>query len=305
MWIAVVAIVVVAIVVVAGLYALKVGPFAPAKNPSATSGQAGGFTQGQVVTFQYMGAYSCQPSLAQLYPSQASINTTTNCEVGAADQNAIPSQVPEWVLVPAFAGMTIFGVTALGADSRGFPVSGGSSVLTDCGAGGSPTGCPDHPKLIYSPAFTTVEQFANITTGYNGLPEGVLPTPAHDHLLNTTTDFPNVEWGTIVVLVFDPNIFPDRVTGACTAHTASNLSSATGNCLTSIAALARALGQQSSAVATANGGSPGNPIWKALGGPKDQVLVPGDITIAQLNNLNSDLYIPFSVVPGAPSSFPT
>ncbi|MCI4363522.1 MAG: hypothetical protein L3K13_04370, partial [Thermoplasmata archaeon] len=157
----------------------------------------------------------------------------------------------------------------------------------------------------YSPSFTTVEQFTNTSSGYGGLPEGVLPIPAHDNLVNTSANTPNVEWGTIVVLVFDPNIFPDRATGTCAATTTSNLSSPTGNCLNSFAALSRALDTSSSSVARANGGSPGNPIWKSLSGSGLQVVVPGDINIAQLNNLNANLYIPFSTQPGAPSSFPT
>ena len=295
---------IVVIVVVAGLYVAKIGPFAASKGSGGAPSEAGGFTGGQVVTFLYNGTYLCTPALTTFYPGEGSISSTTNCEVGGASQTAV-QQVPEWVLVPAFAGLTIFGATAFGASSRGFPMFGGQALLTDCGGGGSPTACPDHPTAIYSPAFTTVEQFLNISSGADGYPEGVLPTPAHDHLLNTTATFPNVEWGTIVVLVFDPNIWPDRATGACTALVASNLSSPTANCLTSITGLVHALSTSSSAVAAANGGSNNNGIWKALGGPKTQVVVPGDVTVAEINNLNANLYMPFAVQPGAPSSFPS
>ena len=303
--IAVAAIVVVVIVVVAGLYVAKIGPFAPANSSGATSEVAGGFTEGQVVTFVYTGNYQCTPSLTAYFPNESSITSTTTCEAGAANQTAVSGQVPQWVLVPAFAGLSIFGVASLGANDRGFPQFQGGALPTDCGGGGSPTGCPDHPVAMYSPAFTTVEKFLNMSSGVGGYPEGVLPTPAHDHLLNTSTTFPNVPWGSIVVLVFDPNIWPDRVTGACTARVASSLSSATGNCLTTIAALDSALTTSTTAIATANGGSPGNPIWKAFGGPNAQVVIPGDLTIAQINHLNTNLYIPFSVQPGAPSSFPS
>ena len=299
----VVVVIIVAIVVaIAGLYFAGVGPFAKS-TPSPL--EAGGFTKGSVVTFVYSGTYECVPGLLTFYPGQTLANTTANsCEVGNASQSAVV-QVPEWVLVPAYAGLSIFGVTALGANARGFPVFESSAVLTDCGAGGSPTGCSDHPNYLYSPAYTAVEQSLGITTGYGTLPEGVLPTPAHDHLIDTAASFPNIEWGTIVVLVFDPNIFPDRATGSCSTVVTSNLSSPTGNCLTSLAALEAALTTQSTSVATANSG---NHIWTTLrnsGAVDLQVLVPGDVTVSQINNLDSNLYIPFSVQPGAPSSFPT
>ena len=298
--IAVGAILVVLLLVLASVYFLKIGPFAPSGSNAPTPREAAGFTEGQVVTFVYPGNFTCLPALPKLFPNASSVNSTTSCVVGAADQNAL-DQVPEWVLVPVFAGLSIFGLPALGSDSRGFPQSGGHSLLTDCGAGGSPTGCPDHPTYLYSPAFTAVEQFINITAGYQGLPEGVLPTPAHDHLINTSATYPNVWWGTVVVLVLDPNIFPDRATGTCTVVDASNLPNPTGNCLSSLAGLGRAMGTNSTAVAAANGGSANNPIWKALGGPNLQVVVPGDLSILQENDLNSNLYIPFSVQPGTPT----
>lgn len=294
------AIVIVVVVIVAGLYFAKVGPFATS-SPAPAPQQAGGFTKGAVVTFVYTGAYSCTPALLSFFPNETTAASKTNCEAGAADQSAI-QQVPEWVLVPAFAGLSIFGVTALNATARGFPTFQASPLLTDCGAGGSPTACSDHPAYLYSPAFTAVEEYINITSGYGGLPEGVLPTPAHDHLIDTAPTFPNVQWGTIVVLVFDPDIWPDRATGTCSAVVASNLSSPKANCLVSLTALEAALTTESSAVAAANGG---NPIWQALGSPTEQVVVPGDVTVTELNNLNANLYIPFSVQPGAPASFPS
>ena len=44
-----------------------------------------------------------------------------------------------------------------------------------------------------------------------------------------------------------------------------------------------------------------NGIWQTLNSGCDQVVVPG----ADLNNLNGNLYIPFSVMPGAPPMFPS
>ncbi len=265
----------------------------------------GGFTVGQVVTFQYNGTntFLCTPGLLTFFPYASGAAAKTNCEVGAASQNAV-SQVPEWVLVPAFAGLSVFGVTALGANSRGFPVFGGTALLTDCGAGGSNTSCPNHPTYLYSPLFAAVEQHLGITTGYGGLPQGVLPTPAHDHLINTTTTFPNVDWGTVAVLVFDPNIWPARDTGTCTKAVADNLTSPTGNCLTTLAALVSAITTFTSANAAANGGSSPNPIWATLGNTSLQVVIPGLTVPGQIMNLNSNLYIPFAVQPGAPPTFP-
>jgi hypothetical protein len=307
-WIAAVGVVLV--VVVAGLAAYYVTR--PPARPAATF-TTGGFTDGQVVAFTYPsvaatpgnGSWVCTPGLTTFFPSETGALKFTSCEAGAADQSAVPGQVPQWVLVPAFAGLSIFGVTALGASSRGFPQYNGTALPTDCGAGGSPTACADHPTYLYSPLFTDVENFLNLTAGYGGLPLGVLPTPSHDHLLNTSTTFGNVPWGSIVVLVLDPNILPSRSTGGCTQVVASNLSNPTGNCLNSLAALDRALSTYSSAVVNANGGTNHNPIWQTLGGPTLQVIVPGDLTIAQINDLDMNFYDWFAVSPGVPSSFPS
>ncbi len=304
------ALVIVVVVVVAGVaiyYETR-----PSATPASTF-TTGGFTANQVVTFTYPsvtanpgnGSWVCTPGLTTFFPSETGALKYTQCEAGAANQNAVPGQLPQWVLVPAFAGLSIFGVAALGASTQGFPQYNGTTIATDCGAGGSPAACADHPTYLYSPLFTDVENFLNLTSGYGGLPLGVLPTPSHDHLLNTTTTYPNIPWGSIVVLVLDPNILPARATGECTQVVASNLSSPTGNCLNSVAALDRALSTHSSAVANANGGTNHNPIWETFGGPTLQVIVPGDLTIPQINNLNMNFYDWFAVSPGTPSSFPS
>lgn len=306
------AIIIVVIVIVAGLYIGKVGPFAT--HTSTPPLDEGGFTQGSVVTFIYNGTntFVCTPGPTTLFPGNATAqaaSSKTGCDVGAANQNAV-EQVPEWVLVPAFDGLSVFGVAALGASTDGFPANNGSALLTDCGAGGTTAGCVDHPTYLYSPFFSAVEQNIGQGSGYAGLPLGVLPTPAHDHLINTSTDYPNVYWGTIAVLVLDPNILPDRATGGCTATVHSNLSNPVGNCLTTLTALERAATTCSSSVIAFNSAAK-NPIWTTLNGLTssticDQVVVPGDVTIPQIDsNLNSNLYIPFAVSPGAPSSFPT
>lgn len=287
------------ILVVAGLYLVDPGLLGLGKKTAPA--EAGGFAQGQIVYFNYTGQWECKPNLASILPSAPSnASNFTQCGVSPSTVASVePTQLPEWVLVPAFAGLSIFGQTALGATAAGFPQFNRTVVATDCGAGGSPTACPDHPPYLYSPLFAAVEDFLNLSHGYGNLPLGVLPTPAHDHLVNTSTTWPNIPWGTIVVLVLDPNIWPDRATAQCSLVEPTNRTSPTANCLTSLTALDRALSTSSSAVAAA-GTSSDNKIWKALGGPSLQVVVPGDLTIAEINNLDSNLYIWFPVAPGPP-----
>jgi flagellar basal body-associated protein FliL len=305
----VVVLVVVILVVAGGLgyYYLVVK-----KNNSSTgtglnaSLEMGGFADGQIVTFVYNGTTTeeCTPSLATMFPNDPNATAAaakTGCEVGNADQNAV-SQVPQYILVPAFAGLSIFGVPALKATSHGFPTVNGSTVLTQCGAGGTSTACPDHPTYLYSPDFTAVERHIGMDSGYGGLSPGVLPTPAHDHLLNTPTTYPNVYWGITVVLVFDPNIYPAQSSPTCTASVHSNLSNPTGNCLTSYSALQSAMGPGGcSSAAAAFNNATANPIWQTLNAGCRQVVVPG----GNLGELNGNLYIPFSVMPGAPPMFPS
>jgi hypothetical protein len=302
------AIVVVVILVIAGglgYYYLVVKPGSSSSSPGLNASlEMGGFADGQIVTFVYNGTNSeqCTPSLATLFPGDANATLAaakTSCEVGTADQGAVV-QVPQYILVPAFAGLSIFGVTALGATSHGFPTVNGTTLLTQCGAGGTSTACPSHPTYLYSPDFTAVEKHLNLTSGYGGLPPGTLPTPAHDHLINTPTTYPNVYWGITVVLVFDPNIYPMQNSPTCTASVHSNLSAPTGNCLTSFSALQAALKTCSSSASSFNNAT-ANPIWQTLQSGCDQVVVPG----GSLSNLNGNLYIPFSVMPGMPPMFPS
>jgi flagellar basal body-associated protein FliL len=304
----IVAIVVVTVLVIAGGLAY----YYIVKKPGSSSGtpalneslEMGGFDNGQIVTFLYNGTHSeqCTPSLATLFPSDPNATKATadtGCEVGTADQTAV-AQVPQYILVPAFAGLSIFGVTALGASAHGFPTVNGTTLLTQCGAGGTSTACPSHPTYLYSPDFTAVEDHLNLTNGYGELPPGTLPTPAHDHLIDSPSTVSNIYWGITVVLVFDPNIYPSQSSPTCTATVHSNLSNPTGNCLTSFSALQNAMtGCSSSAVAFNSATS--NPIWQTLESGCDQVVVPG----GSLSDLNGNLYIPFSVMPGAPPMFPS
>ncbi|MEM0117848.1 MAG: hypothetical protein QXV32_05320 [Conexivisphaerales archaeon] len=249
-----------------------------------------GFYNGEVVTFFYPYNFNCTPSLSTYFPQQSSISSLTNCEVGAGNATAEQGAVPLWILVPAYAGLSIFGVQALGATSLGFPTFQNQTIITQCGASGTPSACPDHPLLLYSPFFAAVEKNLGIDNGYGGLPEGVLPTPAHDHLINCCLKV--VPWYSIVVLVFDPNIMPNAVTGTCTQVVPSNLTDPTGNCLSSFQNLENALNTHSSAVISAN---QNNPIWSTLNNPSNQVIIPGVATVAQISNTNSNLFEHFTV----------
>ncbi|MCH4816658.1 MAG: hypothetical protein QXY87_13450 [Saccharolobus sp.] len=262
-----------------------------------TVNASGAFYNGQIITFLYTAQFECTPPATTFFPNAVNQSKVAmGCEVGAGNISAFPKgAAPVFVLVPAFAGLSIFGVTKLGATPQGFPTFTYNNVtytiLTQCGAALTETACPDHMSLIYSPAFTVVEQYLGIKNGVFGLPEGVLPTPAHDHLVTFATNT-SIPWYIVVVLVFDPNIFPNPITGQCQAVVPSNVSNPTENCLNNIQALESAMTTYDSAVAVANAN---NPIWQALGKPGLEVIVPGVSSPSQLlNATNSNMVLYFS-----------
>lgn len=257
---------------------------------AAPSFETGGLYNGQVVTFIYPRDYACSPSLTTFFPNQTEAASKTSCEVGAGNSSAELGAAALWVVVPAYAGLSIFGVQALGASPQGYSRFDNQTIVTDCGANLTPSGCPDHPNLLYSPFFTEVEQHLGITNGYGGLPEGVLPTPAHNHLINCC--FQTIPWYTVVVLNFDPNIQPNPVTGECAETAPSTLSNATGDCLNTYSALVSALTTHDTALSSINAN---NPIWQTLGGPTSQVVVPGAATAVQLSSANTNLFEHFTV----------
>ena len=258
--------------------------------PFARPTETGGYNNDAVGPFVYPYQYKCLPSLTKYFSNETTASALTQCEVGEGDATAEQGAASLWVIVPAFAGLSIFGAGKLGASPEGFPVYNNQTIVTQCGASGTPSGCPDHPLLLYSPFFTAVEEHLGLNTGYGGLPEGVLPTPAHDHLIDCC--FQTVPWYTIVVLVFDPNIFPNAVTGQCAAVAPSNLTDPTGDCLSNYSGLLKALTAHDSGVSTVN---VGNPIWQTLGGPNAQVVIPGAATASQIANANSNLFEHFTV----------
>lgn len=253
------------------------------------------FLGGNVISTTYTRNYTCGPNLSAFFVNQSSASKIANgCEVGAANVSDYPpGTAPLYVLVPTYAGLSIFGVPALGASSQGYSTFTYNNITyvipTDCGASGSPSGCMDHPLYTYSPVFTAVEDSLNITKGVFGLPEGVLPLPSHDHLLNFETNT-SIPWDVVVVLVNDPNIMPNPQTGQCTQIVPSNQSSPIGNCLNTMTALRNAMTTQDSAVGLSN---KNNPIWNTLGKPMEQVIVPGATTpntLGSVANTNIILY---------------
>ncbi len=292
-----------------GLYASQVlKPSAPA--PQARIGITGGFLNGKVVSFEFYLNFSCIGSLTQLFPNDRNATaaaSAASCEAGNGAVTFPSNAVPVWGMSPAFAGLSIFGMTTFGATGDGFPTWNGTTILTDCTGMGSAHKCPDHPPLFYSPIIVAVENYlgkANgLTVGSTTLPEGVMPFMAHSHIVETDAGQQDIPWNAIGVFVFDPNIFPNPVTGTCTQVVPSNLTNPTANCLTTTNALKAAMATPDSAVIYANSppysGSNGNPIWFGLGlngKPPVQVVVAGATSPSQYNVANTNVDVPFAVV---------
>lgn len=255
-----------------------------------------GFFNSQLVSLGYTAEFKCTPALQNYATNKtegSKASQVTSCEVGGGSSSAVPGAAPVFILVPAFAGLSIFGVRALGATSQGYPTFANQLIFTQCGAGGTISACSDHPTYTYSPFFTIIERSLGIRSGYGGLPEGVLPTPSHDHVVDYEGG-PSIPWDVITVLVFDPNIMPDGSTGQCHQWVPSNLTAPTHNCLTSFAALANALNTRTTADANANS-TQSDPIFTALGGPDTQVLIPGVTVVTDNSPTNTNIFLYFSV----------
>ncbi len=267
----------------------------------ARLGVVGGILNGKIVAFDFYENFSCTPTPSALF-ANTPFNTTANaatsvtsCEVGAP--GTFPANaLPVWGMVPAFGALSIFGLTAMGASTDGYPTWNGSVVLTDCTGMGSARTCIDHPPLFYSPVIVMVEQFLGITDSTKtpmNLPVGVLPFPAHTHLVESDAAQADIPWNAIGVFVFDPNIFPNPVTGKCTQVAQSNLTNPTGNCLTSTSQLRAAMATANSGIAQTN---QNNPMWEALGKPLWQVIIAGASSPADYNKANSNIDVPFAVM---------
>jgi len=260
------------------------------------------FYRQQVVTLTYTQGFACTPALAGFASNKteaSAASAQTSCEVGGGNSTALANALPVFLLVPAFAGLSVFGVPALGATGQGFPTFNGKLVGTQCGAGGTTAACADHPTSIYSSVISQAEESAGIKSGTGGLPEGVLPVPAHSQLVDNIGG-PAEPWYVIVVLVFDPNIFPDPSTGQCHQYVASDLQDPSGNCLNSLLDLSTAAQTTTTATAKANGAQD-DPFYNALGAPQTQVVIPGGVTfVSNASPTNSNLFLYFSVRTGNP-----
>jgi len=146
----------------------------------------------------------------------------------------------------------MYGETTWNSTASGYATLSNTPIITDCGASGTPSACNSTTKYFYSYTSSAWESQIGITGGVLGLPEGVLPRPAHDILLPSSIGSTPVTSYLVRVWVFDPNIFPNATTGTCKQMVASNLTNPIGNCLNNTAALARAIATTSSASASVN-----------------------------------------------------
>jgi hypothetical protein len=268
----------------------------------------GGTTQAalykqQVVTFKYTSAFTCDPGLASFASNKTEANLAaaqTSCEVGGGNSTVlITNAQPVFLLVPVFAGLSVFGVPALGSTSQGYPTFDGKLIFTQCGAGGTGSACADNPSTVYSSLISQAEKGSGITSGTGGMPQGVLSVPAHDQLVDFIGG-PSIPWYVVTVLVFDPNIFPDATTGQCHQWVASDLQNPTGNCLNSLLDLSTAIQTTTSATAKANSAQ-ADPFYSAMGSPQTQVVIPGGATfVSSTTPPNSNLVLYFSVTTGNP-----
>jgi hypothetical protein len=151
--------------------------------------------------------------------------------------------------------------------------------------------CPSDPAFGYSPQFASLENILGIKS-FAGKPYGVMPMPAHTHLVNNTFSGDPIPWYVITVYVLDPNIMPNASNGKCSKVVSSNVTNPEGNCLTSLSAIKRAMETYDNATINANSG---NPLWIALGKPMTEVYIPNDTNASEVGNSNTNIVVPFAV----------
>lgn len=260
------------------------------------------FQNGNVVYLNATSPGNCTSTISSLYQGYGeavNASSTTNCEVGVGISNTV-GMVPYYILTPAFAGLSVFGESSWNATSQGYPTYNGMTVVTTCGASGTPASCNTvaPTSYYYSPGTSNLERSLGISTGAFNLPEGVLPKSAHDILLPSSVGSSAV-WGYEVrIAVFDPNIFPNSTTGLCTQSVPSNQTNPTANCLNNTAALARALRTIDSAVTTANAH---NPVFAVKGVPPYQAT----LTVASVTSSPSVVSKKGGVITGSSTNVTT
>ncbi len=247
---------------------------------AAGSVKINAFQDGETIHLTYYNNFTCYPAPSAIYAnSSQSINASsiTACEFGSSAGVDTANSIPRWALIPAFAGLSVYGYNALGSTPKGYPTYNGQPIITICGAGQSPNACMHRPGYVYSPILSAIEQGANIPGGINGLPEGVLPNAARDILVSQKKNGTVVSSYEVRVWVFDPNIFPNTTTGTCAQIAPSNLSDPTAHCLTSVAALQAAIGTNDTAIPTINAN---NILWEVAGRPDTQVTILNAVLIS-------------------------
>jgi len=247
--------------------------------------ESGAFFNGSETTYVYTGNYSCYPPVSSVIPNLTTNQSAYGCYLGIKSQQS--QALPDWILVPAYAGMSVFGSNS----SDGMPVFRNSTVYTDCGAGDYQTRCRSDPSYAYSPQFISIENIIG-SKSFDGKPYGIMPLPAHSHLVNDTFSGDPIPWYVIVVYVFDPNIMPNATNGKCTEIVNSNVTNPEGNCLTSLSAIKRAMETYDNATINANSG---NPLWIAFGNPLTEVYIPNDTNASDVGDPNTNIVVPFAV----------
>lgn len=264
----------------------QIPSIAPASNQSAA------FLDGNIVSITYTKNYVCTPSLFTIYGNISYIENITEC--GVVHPTSVIGTLPIWAITPSFAGYSIYGYTEYGSTPSGYAVYLDNSVQTDCGAGNTSSACPLTPPYRFDPLNFKVEYSLGIYNGTHGLPQGLLPMPAHSYVLLNDYGGQPIPVYTVFVRVFDPNIFPNATTGQCKQVAPSNLSNATGNCLTSFDALRRAAQTKNSYIPEINSA---NPLWYIESNSTSQIVIvsPGQQNnITGISNLlypNTNIYL--------------
>ncbi len=171
------------------------------------------FDDGSVVTVQYSNIYFCNSA------GPPTSSTSSPCVVGIdATTDPVPDKASSIlnVIVPFFSTFSD------GTSNNIFNAALGANNKAQCPDNTTTLTCPNHPN------------FLDLTpTGI----AGVVPLPIHSHVISGQGVGSNQGgwWKLEVWLVFDPTIWPNPNTGACSAST---------GCLTSDAALASASSSQ-------------------------------------------------------------
>ena len=231
------------------------------------------FQNGNTVSLVYFDNFTCFPDAATIYMNSSEsvkASAITSCEYGSSFGVNTTGGIPRWGLIPAFAGLSVYGNPAYGSTPQGYPTYNGQTILTGCAAGLTPNACIHRPAYVYSPIITAIENRIGISDGINGLPEGVLPNAARDLIVSLKKNGTVSRSYEVRVWVLDPNIFPNLTTGQCSQVAPSNLTDPTAHCLTSETALQAAISTNDSAIAVINAN---NILWKVARRPTTQVVI--------------------------------